>query len=70
MGGYLFHYITKQQSCIFTLTGRQFSKKDLAREFHSQYGHKINTATRPYSFIEFDTYIQVGELLVVKAGLT
>ena len=26
--------------------------------FHSQYGHKINTATRPYSFIEFDTYIQ------------
>ena len=31
---------------------------DLASEFHSQYGHKINTATRPYSFIEFDTYIQ------------
>merc|ERR1712241_1496570 len=31
---------------------------DLAGEFHSQYGHKINTATRPYSFIEFDTYIQ------------
>merc|ERR1712179_11037 len=47
------------------LTERQFSKKtaysfldDLATEFHSQYGHKINTATRPYSFIEFDTYIQ------------
>merc|ERR1712013_869513 len=42
-----------------------FSKKtayafldDLAQEFHNQYGHKINTATRPYSFIEFDTYIQ------------
>ena len=28
------------------------------QEFHNQYGHKINTATRPYSFIEFDTYIQ------------
>merc|ERR1712061_39479 len=48
-----------------TLTERQFSKKvaysfldDLASAFHSQYGHKINTATRPYSFIEFDTYIQ------------
>ena len=31
----------------------------LCQEFHNQYGHKINTATRPYSFIEFDTYIQV-----------
>ena len=72
-----FSYIIEQQSCFLTLTERQFSKKnaysfleDLAGEFHSQYGQKINTATRPYSFIEFDTYIQVGELLVVKAGLT
>ena len=30
----------------------------LLLEFHAQFGHKINTATRPYSFIEFDTYIQ------------
>lgn len=58
-------YIIEQQTCFLTLTERQFSKKvaysfldDLASEFHSQYGHKINTATRPYSFIEFDTYIQ------------
>merc|ERR1712226_1260600 len=64
-GQYIFHYIIEQQSCFLTLTERQFSKKtaysfldDLAQEFHSQYGHKINTATRPYSFIEFDTYIQ------------
>ena len=62
----IFSYIIEQQSCFLTLTERQFSKKtaysfleDLAGEFHSQYGHKINTATRPYSFIEFDTYIQV-----------
>merc|ERR1711874_943964 len=64
-GQYIFHYIIEQQSCFLTLTERQFSKKtaydflnDLAGEFQSQYGHKINTATRPYSFIEFDTYIQ------------
>jgi len=64
-GNFLFHYIIEQQTCFLTLTERQFSKKtaysfleDLAGEFHSQYGHKINTATRPYSFIEFDTYIQ------------
>merc|ERR1719369_1051057 len=64
-GPYLFHYMIEQQTCFLTLCDRQFSKKtafsfleDLAGEFHSQYGHKINTATRPYSFIEFDTYIQ------------
>ena len=34
-------------------------QKFCIQEFHNQYGHKINTATRPYSFIEFDTYIQV-----------
>ena len=55
----------EQQTCFLTLCDRTFSKKaafsfleDLATEFHNQYGHKINTATRPYSFIEFDTYIQ------------
>ena len=64
-GNFHFHYIIEQQTCFLTLTERGFSKKvaysfldDLAAEFHSQYGHKINTATRPYSFIEFDTYIQ------------
>ena len=64
---FLLSYIIEQQTCFLTLTERQFSKKtaysfleDLAGEFHSQYGHKINTATRPYSFIEFDTYIQVS----------
>jgi vesicle transport protein SEC22 len=64
-GQYIFHYIIEQQSCFLTLTERQFSKKtafdfldDLAQEFHDQYGHKINTAVRPYSFIEFDIYIQ------------
>ena len=62
---YFSSYVIEQQTCFLTLTERQFSKKqaysfldDLATEFHSQYGHKINTATRPYSFIEFDTYIQ------------
>lgn len=31
---------------------------DISREFYSQYGRKVNTVTRPYTFIEFDTYIQ------------
>lgn len=64
-GPYLFHYIIEQDACFLTLCDRNFNKKlaysfleDLSQEFYAQFGHKINTATRPYSFIEFDTYIQ------------
>jgi len=64
-GQYLFHYIIEQDACFLTLCDRSFNKKlaysfleDLSQEFYNQYGHRINTATRPYSFIEFDTYIQ------------
>lgn len=32
--------------------------EDIAQEFHTQYGKRVNTVTRPYTFIEFDTYIQ------------
>ena len=60
---YLFHYIIEQDACFLTLCDRNFNKKlaysfleDLSQEFYSQYGHKINTATRPYSFIEFGKF--------------
>merc|ERR1711997_1384711 len=64
-GPYLFHYMIEQDACFLTLCDRSFNKKqayafleDLSQEFYTQYGSRINTATRPYSFIEFDTYIQ------------
>merc|ERR1719412_1629141 len=64
-GQYIFHYIIEQDVCFLTLCERNFNRKlayrfleDLSQEFYSQYGGRINTATRPYSFIEFDTYIQ------------
>jgi len=64
-GQYLFHYIIEQDVCFLTLCERNFNRKlayrfleDLSQEFYSLYGGRINTATRPYSFIEFDTYIQ------------
>ncbi|GFG36153.1 hypothetical protein Cfor_10790 [Coptotermes formosanus] len=51
--------------CYLILAEKNYSKRlafsyleDLAQEFHTQYGKKVNTVTRPYSFIEFDTYIQ------------
>ena len=58
-------YIIEQDVCFLTLCERNFNRKlayrfleDLSQEFYSLYGGRINTATRPYSFIEFDTYIQ------------
>lgn len=62
----LFHsYLIEFDVCYLVLCEKTFSKRlaysyleDIAQEFHSQYGRKVNTVTRPYTFIEFDTYIQ------------
>ncbi len=68
-------YIIEQDVCFLTLCDRTFNKKlaysfleDLSQEFYGQYGHKINTATRPYSFIEFDTYIQKAKRTYTDSG--
>ncbi|XP_058487166.1 vesicle-trafficking protein SEC22b-A isoform X1 [Solea solea] len=60
-----FHYLIAQGICYLCLCEASFPKKiafayleDLHNEFYDQYGRKVNTAMRPYSFIEFDTYIQ------------
>ncbi|XP_062259678.1 vesicle-trafficking protein SEC22b-A [Platichthys flesus] len=60
-----FHYVIAQGVCFLTLCEASFPKKiafayleDLHNEFHDQYGKKVAKVTRPYSFIEFDTYIQ------------
>lgn len=64
-GPYLFHYLIEDEVCYLVLCERNYSKRvaysyleDIAQEFHSLYGKRVNTVTRPYSFIEFDTYIQ------------
>nr|CAG4638829.1 EOG090X0HBC [Cyclestheria hislopi] len=64
-GKYLFHCLIEHNICYLVLCERTYSKKlafsyleDLAQEFHSQYGKKVHIVSRPYSFIEFDTYIQ------------
>ncbi|CAJ1071921.1 vesicle-trafficking protein SEC22b-A [Xyrichtys novacula] len=60
-----FHYVIAQGVCYLCLCDSAFPKKmafayleDLHSEFYEQYGKKVPTITRPYSFIEFDTYIQ------------
>ncbi|RWS07301.1 vesicle-trafficking protein SEC22b-like protein [Dinothrombium tinctorium] len=64
-GPYLFHYLIDNGICYLVMCEKSFSKRlafsyleDLQNEFVSQYGSRVNTVTRPYSFIEFDTYIQ------------
>ncbi|XP_043276283.1 vesicle-trafficking protein SEC22b-B [Venturia canescens] len=64
-GPFLFHYLIENEVCYLVLCERNWSKRlaysyleDIAQEFHAQYGRRVNTVTRPYTFIEFDTYIQ------------
>ncbi|XP_036144083.1 vesicle-trafficking protein SEC22b [Monomorium pharaonis] len=64
-GPYFFHYLIENEVCYLVLCERNYSTRiaysyleDIAQEFHSQYGKRVNTVTRPYTFIEFDTYIQ------------
>jgi len=64
-GPYVFHYYIEQGACFLVLCEKNFPPKvafafleDIAREFISQYGGRIDTVARPYHFIEFDAYIQ------------
>ncbi|XP_016357290.1 vesicle-trafficking protein SEC22b-B-like isoform X1 [Sinocyclocheilus anshuiensis] len=64
-GSMTFHYVIEKGVCYLVLCEAGFPKKlafayleDLQAEFHEQHGKKVPTVSRPYSFIEFDTYIQ------------
>lgn len=64
-GPYHFHYLIERGVCFLVLAEKTFSKRlafgyleEIQQEFHIQYGTRIDTVSRPYSFIEFDTYMQ------------
>lgn len=64
-GAMAFHYVIEHGVCYLALCEAVFPKRmafgyleDLQTEFHDQYGQKVPSVSRPYSFIEFDTYIQ------------
>ncbi|KAK6620849.1 Vesicle-trafficking protein S22b-B [Polyplax serrata] len=64
-GPYLFHYLIENDISYLVLCEKNYSKRlafsyleTIAQEFRSQYGRQIHTVSRPYSFIEFDIYIQ------------
>ncbi|KAF3834927.1 hypothetical protein F7725_027485 [Dissostichus mawsoni] len=59
------NYVIEKGVVYLVLCEASFAKKlafayleDLQAEFHEQHGKKVPTVSRPYSFIEFDTYIQ------------
>ncbi|XP_002736579.1 vesicle-trafficking protein SEC22b-like [Saccoglossus kowalevskii] len=61
----IFHYLIDRSVCYLVLCEKTFSKKlafayldDLQNEFYGQYGRRVGMVSRPYSFIEFDTYMQ------------
>ncbi|XP_026169137.1 vesicle-trafficking protein SEC22b-A [Mastacembelus armatus] len=71
-GDMSFHFLIAQGVCYLSLCEASFPKKmvfayleDLHNEFYDQYGKKVPTVTRPYSFIEFDTYIQKTKKIYV-----
>lgn len=73
-GPYYFHYLIDNNVCYLTLCDKGFSKKlafqfleQIMLEFASQYGSRVQTTTRPYTFIEFDTYIQKAKKSILEA---
>ncbi|MEQ2245407.1 Vesicle-trafficking protein S22b [Ilyodon furcidens] len=59
-GNMNFYYFIAQDVCCLCLCEASFPKKmafgyleDLHNEFYEQYGRRVPTVTRPYSFIEF-----------------
>ncbi|XP_041848783.1 vesicle-trafficking protein SEC22b-A [Melanotaenia boesemani] len=73
-GAMNFHYVIARGVCYLSLCEASFPKKmafayleDLHNEFYDQYGRRVPTVTRPYSFIEFDTYIQKAKKMYVDS---
>jgi len=64
-GPLIFHYQIEKGVVYLALCEQGFSKRlafayleDLQNEFDAQHGNRVGTVSRPYSFIEFDNYIQ------------
>jgi len=69
---YFFHYVISNDVVYLVLTEKNFSKRlafnyleDIQNEFIRQYGQRINSANRPYNFIEFDVYIQQAKRAIM-----
>ena len=66
-------YIIENGVCYLTLTEKTFSKRaafsfleELSSEFQREFGSRVPTATRPYSFIEFGEWLKRGNMVLLK----
>ncbi|XP_076000822.1 vesicle-trafficking protein SEC22b-A [Genypterus blacodes] len=73
-GNMSFHYLIEQGVCYLALCEASFPKKvvfayleDLESQFHDQYGRRVSKVSRPYSFIEFDTFIHKTKRMYVDS---
>ena len=64
-GPMVFHYIVEHGVCYLTVTDRAYPKKlayqylaELQAQFDAEYRSQVDTASRPYAFVRFDTAIQ------------
>lgn len=66
-------YVIENGVCYLTLTEKTFSKRaafsfleELSSEFQREFGSRVPTATRPYSFIEFGEWLKRGNAVLLK----
>jgi vesicle transport protein SEC22 len=71
-GSYMLYYIISSGACFLTVAEKGYPKKlafqyleELVGEFGRLYGSQIDTVTRPFAFIKFDTFIQKTKKLYV-----
>ncbi|XP_028657328.1 vesicle-trafficking protein SEC22b-like [Erpetoichthys calabaricus] len=64
-GPMMFHFLIVQGVCYLVLCDGSYPKRmafsyleELQTEFSELYGKRLASVSRPYAFIEFDTYIQ------------
>mmetsp|Transcript_1588 Transcript_1588/g.4702 ORF Transcript_1588/g.4702 Transcript_1588/m.4702 type:complete len:219 (+) Transcript_1588:350-1006(+) len=64
-GSMTFHYIISGNVCYLAIADQSYPKRlafeyleELKNEFETLYAGEIESATRPYAFIRFDTFIQ------------
>jgi len=71
-GGSVFHYINQDGVCYMCLTEKSYPKRlafnyleELLKEFNTKFRDDVESASRPYAFIKFDTFIQRTKKLYV-----
>lgn len=77
-GSAFFHYVHQGGVCYICLTDRGYPKRlafnyleELQKEFEQRHSSEVDTVTRPYAFVKFDTFIQKTKKLYIEcvAGL-